>query len=533
MLSAHQDNVTINTEAGDNPHEPNDIFDEREIAEAMATMWEVFKHISKASLPMMGTATLPTQFFIFGMVLIHLAEDESALAATALIFKMFGFLLISLSPVFGGSVVLRNQLGELKKAEEESPHESHQEKYDSISATAKSMMITTTVTSPVSFFPFYFADSVLEALFRQDDLLSVLARPFLRVYSTSVPGQAVRMPMLQLLYGFSKAVPAALISLSSLGLTTLLGLALSYGWFGNTPMGRIGMAIGASIEPYLTAGGYMMYVRFHPDFARFHFLSSRNHPYVLRQLKAVARIGLPISASLVADIGSDMTFGAMIGLTGGKEALVTTSVLNQLNSFMAVMRPSLAHTVSLKLSSDVGHHEFKQASNFARKGLLTTAIYTTPIPLISAVAPDVLVFMSGKQIPSMTFMRQLAPILGWTQIMEGLRMSLMSQLHAFNDNNIPAIISISCTAGGVIIGSITGIYTDGKSFALTSAYAAGLTIAAFSLGKRWYDTSKPEQLAIRQQQQAAIYQSSPSFTLFKCCKRKKKEEIKLLPSNGI
>ncbi len=71
----------------------------------------------------------------------------------------------------------------------------------------------------------------------------------------------------------------------------------------------------------------------------------------------------------------------------------------------------------------------------------------------------------------MTFMRQLAPILGVTQIMEGLRMSISHQMHGLNDNNIPALISISGTAAGIVTGALTGLYTNGGVFALTGAYA--------------------------------------------------------------
>lgn len=522
--------LTINDgETPEDNHEPNDIFDEHEIAESMATLCDIFKDITISCIPMIGTATIPTQFFIFGLVLIHLSEDENTLASTALIFQVLFFLLIQLSPVFGSSVIIRNQIGELKKAEDEDrPEEEIAEIRNRISAMPKSMMITTASTSPVSILPMYFSDNVLETVFRQESLLAQLASPFLRVYSASVPGHAVRMPMLHLLYGFSKVVPASLIALTSLGVTTVVGLGLSYGWFGNAPLGRIGMAIGACIEPYLTAAGYMVYVRFHKDFAQFHFLSRENHPYITVQLKAIARIGLPISASLLADMGSNMALGALTGVTGGREALIATSILNQLNSFMTIVRPPIANTVSLKLSYLVGHNDFDLASNYAKKGLFVSTTFTTPVPLLTAIAPDILVFMSGKKFDSMTFMRELAPILGWTQIMEGLRMGLTNQLHAFNDNNIPAAISVVCTGGGIVIGALTGLYTNGKVFALTGSYAGGITLSVAALGARWYFSSKPAAIQKRQLEQLAVYRASPSFTLFKCCKGKKEELTPLL-----
>ncbi len=511
-------------------NDPVDIFAPEAIADSMDTLWMVFKHITTSSLPMMGTATLPTQFFIFGMVLIHLSEDENTLASTALIFQMLIFMLIQLSPIFGASNVIRNQLGELQKAEDEGNTEEAEILVKSISAMPKSMMITTSCTSPVSFFPMHFSDDVLEHVYQQNSLLSQLASPFLRVYSYSVPGQSIRMPMLHLLYGFSKAIPAALMALTSLSATTVFGLALSYGWFGNAPMGRIGIAIGAVIEPYLTAAGYMVYVRFHADFARFDFLGRSNHPYIVRQLKAIARIGLPISASLIADVGSNSALGALTGVTGGREALIATSILNQLNAFMTIVRPPISHAISLELSYRVGHHEFERATNYAKKGLMVSAIYTTPIPLISSAAPDVLVFISGKSVDSMSYMRKLAPILGWSQMMEGIRMGLMNQLHAFNDNNIPAAISILSTGAGIVIGALTGIYTEGKVFALTGAYAGGITIGVAALGVRWYFTSKPQRIEQLQRQQVAIYHaSSQAGTFFKCCRGRQKDAVPLLP----
>ncbi len=260
-------------------------------------------------------------------------------------------------------------------AEESTPDAPHEARYDHISAIAKSMTLVSAVTIPAALLPFYYADSVLVSLFRQNEELSLLARNFLRVYSASVPGHALRMPMMQLLFGFNKATPSALITLASLSVTTVLGLGLSYGWFGNRAMGEIGMAIGASVEPYLAAAGYMLYTRLDKDFARFHFLSTRNHAYIPAQLKAIARLGVPISLSLVADLGSNMAYNALIGVTGGRDALIATSILNQLNSFMMIMRPPIAQTVSLQLSFYAGHREYEQASNFAKKGLVVSTIY--------------------------------------------------------------------------------------------------------------------------------------------------------------
>lgn len=509
-------------ETTDNTEEAIEILDEQQVAEVLMTFWQVSKSLVTSAAPIAGSSTMSIQLVIFGLLLVHFSENENMLASVALFIKVFGFMIIALSPIFPAGMIIRNQLGELQAAETADPSADHTELYDKISATGKSMMIMATITSPISICTFYFSEALLTSVFRQADTISAIAQSTLRLYAISIPGQITRTVTNELLNGFNKMIPGMIISLSSLSASTLLGLALSFGWFGNTPMNRTGTLIGAIVEPYFTAGVCAIYLRVSPHFTKFHFLSTRNHPYILPQLRSISSLSIPAFIAISVDMLSGMAYNALIGITGGKNALAATSILNQLGSITSLLRPSLAQATSLNMSYYAGTRQFSQTSNYSRKATIAASCLLVPIPLVISVAPNLLVLMSGQTVNSMTFIRELAPIIGWTQIMEGIKANLLHQLNAVNDNVLPTCISGFGMAGGVVVGAFTGIFTDGEAFALTGSYAAFLTASTTALGIRWYFSTRPARIEQQQLARTAIYGKTGSATFFSCCKKRGK-----------
>lgn len=522
------DDTTVNVEdqqndlspvEGEVDVEPKDIFDEEAVAESLATFYEVAKNITAAALPIAGSYTLSVQYFILGLTLVRLSNGEDELAANALIFKMFGFIFIALSPIFGAGISISNQRGDLERLESQQPGENHSEVYTRISGIGKSIFTVGGVMSPIAFFSLCFSESILTGVFRQDAALAKIAQEFLRIYSIAVPGIVARASLEQILYGFSKNMAALGIGSGGLGVTTILSLGLSYGWFGNAPMGKNGMAVGCVIEPYLTAAAYAVYIKFHPSFEKYHFLSAQNNKYVVTQARAVMKIGLPVAFTITTDTVSSMALSALLGITGGKQALGASAILNQYTTFNGMLKSATAEAVSLQVGRLSGAKQYKNASRYAHYGLLVSALWTTPAPLLFSAAPDLLVMMSGQTISYMSFMRQLAPILGLTQMMDCIRVNILNQLHAVNDNNIPAIITIAGLSSGIVTGALTGMYTDGGVFALTGFYLGGVTASATGMAIRWKYSTKPEFIKLQQEKQNAIFDNPASSTFFNCCSR--------------
>ncbi len=505
-----------------------DIFDEEQIVEALDSLCFVFKSLSKVSLPIAVSYTLSVQFFIFSLQLVRLAKNNEELAATGLFFKMLGFIFIGLSPIFGAGISLSNQLGELQRQEHDNPDDNHQETYDRISAMGKGIGLAS-IPSLLSMVALTNAEKILITIFRQDPALAKIAGDELFPYAFAMPGMTSRASLEQCFYGFTHNMAAMGMGLGSLGLTTLLGTGLSYGWFGNTPMGRLGVIIGGIIEPYLTTAAYAAYLRFHKDFAKFDFLSSRNNKYVLTQVKAVYKIGLPTAFTITTDTIASMVFSALTGVVGGQEALIATSILNQFGTLTGMLKSAFAEGVSLQLGQYAGSHMYKKAANYAHKGLLVSGMWIVPIPFICSVAPDILLLISGQKVNSMAYFRGLAPIMGCIQISDAMRVNFLDQLHAVNDNNVPALITLSGMGLGILTGSMLGLYSQGGMFALAGSYATGLTLSAVSMGIRWRISTKPENIQLQQERQEALFIKGNTFTLFRCCsKNKERQKVEVM-----
>ncbi len=515
------DTVIDGLTAGATDDGPDDIFDEHAVAESVASLWSIFKSLCATALPIAASQTQSVQFFVTGLLLVRDSDNKEMLGSVGLIFKTLGFLYVSLSPILGAAVTISNQRGELEREIAEHPEVNHDEIYDRISAIPKSLLITSAITAPIAFSSMFFSRNLLISIFRQEEDVARYAEQFLRVYSAAVPGFAIRGSLAQICYGFSKNVPSMVISLASLGVSSVVGAGLSFGWFGNEPLRRVGLAIGGVIEPYIAAALYAGYIHYNSDFANFHFLAARNNKYIITQIKSVLKIGLPISFTVTTDIVGGMAYGALIGMTGGKNALAASSIIDQYGPFSSLLRTSLSQAVAIETGRLSGSKQNHAASRYARAGFAFSMMAIAPAPVIFSAAPDVLLLMSGKTVESMTYLRQLAPIFGSIQITEAMRLIFTKECHALKDHNVPALISMLGMSSGLVSGAFLGIYTPGGVFALTGSYAAGQWLAAGGMAMRWVHSTKPEVIEARQALHDASKAKPSTFSMFKCCDNKK------------
>jgi len=128
-------------------------------------------------------------------------------------------------------------------------------------------------------------------------------------------------------------------------------------------------------------------------------------------------------------------------------------------------------------------------------------------------------------------LRKMSAILNSIQFFEGVRMILLKEMHALNDNYIPGVINMAGMSAGIVTGAVASTYAfqlgENSVFVLTGSFAGGLCIAALGMGIRWRYATKPELIQQRQELLEAIYTKPGGFTLFKCCNNKSETSARL------
>ena len=161
--------------------------------------------------------------------------------------------------------------------------------------------------------PLYYADIILKHGLAQSDQTADLAQSFLRPYSLALVGLTLRTVFEQFLFANQHYKQTMLISLLGLAIGTGLSACLSYG-FG---MGLEGLAIGYTIEAWLTAAMMGIYVTQSDHFEPFNLFSQFDARRMLTDgLSQLSRYGFTQTATDIFELGATFGYSALTSTIG-------------------------------------------------------------------------------------------------------------------------------------------------------------------------------------------------------------------------
>src|SRR5688572_28052753 len=102
--------------------------------------------------------------------------------------------------------------------------------------------------------------------------------------------------------------------------------------------------------------------------------------------------------------------GIYSGLVGTREQSAMTFV-NQFAYFNFLALAAFGQSVSQEVSRQRGAKKYENAHKMGMYGLITTLIYTTPVPLFFTIMPDFLLFSSKSQPEVAAILKKLVPIM--------------------------------------------------------------------------------------------------------------------------
>lgn len=503
-----------------------------------------FAKISKLGIPMAASFTFSLQIFLTAFVLIALSESEEEKAASTLTTTFMSTVCtFFMSPLLAAGIMLSDEVGGWRKAAaaQTATDDVVEEANDSTNETdvlaaykeniehinTNSLLATPLLALPASVI-LYQAKPILTSIFGQDPEVASLVEPFLQTYAIAVPALFTRMSVEQIIFSFKKNTAAMWMALGSLAIGGTISALLGFGV--NTPflefprMGARGIAIGFTVEAYLTAMSFGLFTKFNRECSRFSFYSM-SPQRVMRSLSKIypfIELGGTVMLNTTVELAMSFSMGILSGFLGTVDQAAMGYCLEVFYfEFVLMAAFSLSCTQQIKRElgayqlaiarRETGTQQLDVVRGTAHYGLLTTLIYVAPFPIFFAIFPQFLEKLSGgASVEVSDKLRILVPIMSTAVILDGARYNLLQQLRAFDDLLIPSIIALIGISSGVGVAAALGLGTDLDIYGIGTGYATGAGTTAGALLLRWISTVNR---ATQQQQEEHNNNSDNSGTL--------------------
>lgn len=479
--------------------------------------WEVFKKLSKLSLPMAASFTFSFQVFFIVFLLQQYSESDEENAAATLVSTVMNTIgMLSMCPLMSVTYYLSAELGKLKKLEsdlkipypedlfeeaermeddEETKKEIQEKKEFIASANPNSLLIAAFISVPASII-LYYSRNILVQAFGQEDKVAAHAEKFLQVYAFAMPGLMARMSFQQVLFSFCKMKEVMGIGLVNLVIGGSLSISLM-------PKYRAaGAAWGFVAETYLTAfsSGFLAY--FDKECREFEFFKNLARNVKKEQIKDILKIGGSIWFGFFIELALAQAVAFLSGILGEKEQSAMAYDL-QVMYFVFIVLAAFSYATPQQISSELGVGRVKAANSIARHGLLSALIYVMPLPLIFAIFPKLLETMGGGASEDVSKMlKTMVPIMSLGTFVDSIRYYLLQQLRPLGDLVAPNVIATVGMATGISSAAVLGFKTPLGLDGIATGFLLGNTVAATALILRSRKLWKEKMEAARQAEEA-------------------------------
>ena len=324
----------------------------------------------------------------------------------------------------------------------------------------------------------------------QDPHVVALSGGFIRVVSLALVPMAVANVLRTFVSALGRPVFATMITALAILVNALGNYTLVFGHFGMPALGLNGSAMASVITACVTVLAYVTAIRADRQLRRFHIFGRWWRPEWSR-LRQMLALGLPISATLIAEGGLFSGAAFLMGRVGEAELAAHTVAL-QIAAFAFQVPFGIGQAATIR----VGYHY--GAGNKAAIGHAGWAAILTGLAFVGVSALAMLLFPRAiisayvdvsqpANAALVTLAMQYLFVAAVFQLTDGLQAIVAGALRGIQDTRIPAIIAVlGYWAAGFATSVALGLFTPLRGVGVWIGLAVGLTVAAILLLARWH-----------------------------------------------
>ncbi len=323
-----------------------------------------------------------------------------------------------------------------------------------------------------------------------DPLAAAVSIPYLKMASYGIPALMFFFCLRFLADGMGFTRPALMISVCALMLKIPLNYVLIYGKFGFPEMGGVGCGVAQAIIMWFQLFLIVLVV----TRKRFNVTgwTNRFSSPDARRLKALLIIGLPIGATIFAEMGLFSITTLLLGRFGA-EVVAAHNIAMNLNGLVFMPPLALGMAATIRIGFRVGAGEIAEARTTAAIAVGATTILAIAGSLMIYLFRTQLVAAYTSDVPVADLAAILLLFVVFFLLFDALQSTAVGVLRGYKDTRKPMWIALfsywivgfpmECILGFGLIGEPMGVY----GFWL--GLAAGIGTAAFLLSVRLWRVS--------------------------------------------
>jgi len=307
-----------------------------------------------------------------------------------------------------------------------------------------------------------------------------------------------------LLRGFLSALQrpqmALWVSLAAIGLNALLGYVFIAGGFGAPQLGTLGAGLSSAGSNLFMCVALAVLMSRDRRIARFR-LAWRFWRTDLRRMAEIVRVGLPITGTMLLEIGVFSGTALVMGWFGST-AVAAHAVALQVASatFMVPMGVSQAATARVGLAAGALDRAGAQLAGWTAIGISVAFMAATAVMLLAVPGTIAALFLPPELAPTRELAALLLMVAGMFQLADGVQATAAGALRGLKDTRMPLLFAALGYWGlGLPFGLLMGFSAEMGPVGVWFGLAAGLAVVAVLMTLRWRRMSAlpPEQLAAR------------------------------------
>lgn len=323
----------------------------------------------------------------------------------------------------------------------------------------------------------------------QDPAVSAISGRFIRVLAIAIPPMAISNVLRTFVSALGRPIFATVITALAIAVNASGNWIFVFGHLGMPRLELIGSAIASILTACFTVAAYVVAIQADRRLRRFHVFGRFWRPEWQR-LKQLLALGLPISATLVAEGGLFSGAAFLMGRVGEAE-LAGHTVALQVAAFAFQVPFGIGQAATIR----VGYHY--GAGNLAaigRAGWAAIAIgmaFMCSSALAMLLMPR-LILSAYVEVNApanalmVAFALQYLFIAALFQLVDGLQAVAAGVLRGIQDTRVPMFIAIvGYWLAGFVTSVALGLFTPLGGVGIWIGLAVGLTVAAALLVVRW------------------------------------------------
>lgn len=324
----------------------------------------------------------------------------------------------------------------------------------------------------------------------QNPRVSAISGHFIRVISLALVPMAISNVLRTFVSALGRPIFATMITALAIGVNALGNYALVFGNLGMPALGLTGSALASTITACVTVLAYVIAIRTNRNLRRYHVFGRFWRPETQR-LRQMLRLGLPISATLIAEGGLFSGAAFLMGRVGETELAAHTVAL-QIAAFAFQVPFGIGQAATIRVGYHFGAGDSDAigragwaaiAIGMAFVGLSALAMLTIPRTIIAAYV-DV---SDPANLGLVALAVQYLFVAAIFQLTDGLQAVAAGVLRGVQDTRVPAVIAIvGYWLAGFATSVVLGLFTPLEGVGVWIGLAVGLTVAAILLLGRWH-----------------------------------------------